>query len=131
RRAAITEPDLVLRDEPLGALDKQLREQMQLELKRIHERLGLTFVYVTHDQAEALTISDRIAGVDQGRTHQLTTPTQLYETPDTVFVAEFLGETNCLSGVVRDISGSTCRVDLDSGATVSACLAANLRPGER
>jgi putative spermidine/putrescine transport system ATP-binding protein len=130
-RALIYEPSLVLMDEPLGALDKQLREQMQLELKRIHERLGLTFVYVTHDQAEAMTISDRIAVFSQGRIQQVAPPAQLYEAPDTVFVARFLGETNCLSGTVRARSPATCEVELETGEIVSALAGAALQPGDR
>jgi putative spermidine/putrescine transport system ATP-binding protein len=130
-RALIYEPKLVLMDEPLGALDKQLREQMQLELKGIHDRLGLTFVYVTHDQAEALTISDRIAVFDQGCIQQLATPTQLYESPETVFVAEFLGETNRLPGTVREIADAICRVELDSGDVVCATPAGRIKPGDR
>lgn len=130
-RALIYQPSLVLMDEPLGALDKQLREQMQLELKRMHERLGLTFVYVTHDQAEALTISDRIAVFDQGRIQQLAPPAQLYEAPESVFVAQFLGETNCMAGRVIHITCSTCQVVLEDGATVSAVPTADLRPDDQ
>jgi putative spermidine/putrescine transport system ATP-binding protein len=130
-RALIYQPSLVLMDEPLGALDKQLREQMQLELKRIHARLGLTFVYVTHDQTEALTISDRIAVFDQGRIQQLASPAQLYEAPESVFVARFLGETNCMAGTVVHIRESTCQVVLEDGANVWAAPAAGLQPGDR
>src|SRR5947199_229504 len=82
---------LVLMDEPLGALDKQLRERMQMEVKHIHERIGVTVVYVTHDQSEALTMSDRIAVFRQGRIEQLATPAQLYEEPESSFVAQFIG----------------------------------------
>lgn len=130
-RALIYQPALVLMDEPLGALDKQLREQMQLELKRIHARLGVTFVYVTHDQAEALMISDRIAVFDRGRIQQLAPPAQLYEAPESVFVAQFLGETNCLAGTVRDIGQAGCQVVLESGESILAVPAASLRPGDR
>jgi putative spermidine/putrescine transport system ATP-binding protein len=130
-RALIYQPSLVLMDEPLGALDKQLREQMQLELKRIHARLGVTFVYVTHDQAEALMISDRIAVFDQGRIRQLASPAQLYEAPETVFVAQFLGETNCLGGTVTEMAQSSCRAVLETGDIVVAAPAGGLRPGDR
>jgi putative spermidine/putrescine transport system ATP-binding protein len=130
-RALIYQPSLVLMDEPLGALDKQLREQMQLELKRIHARLGVTFVYVTHDQTEALTISDRIAVFDQGRIRQLASPAQLYEAPDSVFVAQFLGETNCLDGTVVDSAPPSCRAVLETGDVVLAAPAAGLRAGDR
>lgn len=102
-RALIFEPQLVLMDEPLGALDKQLREQMQFELKDIHARLGVTFVYVTHDQTEALTMSDRIAVFNDGHVQQLSTPDQLYERPQTDFVANFIGENNRIEGVTDDV----------------------------
>src|SRR5690606_13824688 len=101
-RALIFEPGLVLMDEPLGALDKQLREQMQYELKDIHARLGVTFVYVTHDQTEALTMSDRIAVFSAGTIQQLSDPTALYENPQNDFVAGFIGENNRLEGMVED-----------------------------
>jgi putative spermidine/putrescine transport system ATP-binding protein len=129
-RALIYEPSLVLMDEPLGALDKQLREQMQLELKRIHARLGVTFVYVTHDQAEAMMISDRIAVFDRGRIQQLASPAQLYEAPESVFVAQFLGETNCLAGTVADFAQALCRVVLETGDVVMAARGVNLRRGD-
>ena len=102
-RALIFEPTLVLMDEPLGALDKQLREQMQFEIKAIHARLGVTFVYVTHDQTEALTMSDRIAVFNNGEIQQIATPDDLYERPATSFVAGFIGENNRLSGRVSEI----------------------------
>jgi putative spermidine/putrescine transport system ATP-binding protein len=89
-RALVFDPALVLMDEPLGALDKQLREQMQYELKRLHQRFGLTVVYVTHDQSEALTMSDRIAVFDRGAVQQLAVPAGLYEAPETSFVARFV-----------------------------------------
>ena len=130
-RALIYQPSLVLMDEPLGALDKQLREQMQLELKRIHARLGVTFVYVTHDQAEALMISDRIAVFDQGRITQLAAPAQLYEAPESLFVAQFLGETNCLVGTVVESAQSSCRAVLETGDIVLAAPAVGLRAGDR
>ena len=130
-RALIYQPSLVLMDEPLGALDKQLREQMQLELKRIHARLGVTFVYVTHDQTEALMISDRIAVFDQGRIQQLASPAQLYEAPESVFVARFLGETNCLGGTVAETAQSSCRAVLETGDIVLAAPAVGLRAGDR
>ena len=104
-RALIFEPGLVLMDEPLGALDKQLREQMQFEIKEIHARLGVTFVYVTHDQTEALTMSDRIAVFNAGAIQQLSTPAQLYEQPQTHFVAGFIGENNQMRGTVEGVLG--------------------------
>jgi putative spermidine/putrescine transport system ATP-binding protein len=105
-RALVFEPPLVLLDEPLGALDKQLREEMQLEIRHIHERLGVTMVYVTHDQSEALTMSDRIAVFRDGAIRQLDTPQALYERPADAFVAGFVGENNRLAGtVVREGGG--------------------------
>ena len=95
-RALVFEPKLVLMDEPLGALDKQLREQMQYEIKHLHERLGVTVVYVTHDQSEALTMSNRIAVFNDGVIQQLATPADLYERPQNAFVAQFIGENNRL-----------------------------------
>lgn len=99
-RSLVFEPELVLMDEPLGALDKQLREHMQYEIKHIHERLGVTVVYVTHDQSEALTMSDRVAVFDDGRIQQLATPADLYERPENAFVAQFIGENNQLSAKI-------------------------------
>ena len=93
-RALVFEPSLVLMDEPLGALDKQLREHMQYEIKALHNRLGITVVYVTHDQGEALTMSDRVAVFNDGRIQQLAPPDELYERPKNSFVAQFIGENN-------------------------------------
>ena len=101
-RSLVFEPELVLMDEPLGALDKQLREHMQYEIKHIHEQLGVTVVYVTHDQSEALTMSDRVAVFDDGRIQQLATPADLYERPDNAFVAQFIGENNRLKAVITE-----------------------------
>jgi putative spermidine/putrescine transport system ATP-binding protein len=130
-RALVFEPDLVLMDEPLGALDKQLREQMQYEIKHIHERLGVTIVYVTHDQSEALTMSNRIAVFNDGVVQQLSTPDELYEKPVNSFVAQFIGENNKLRGTVSDISADgTAQVELESGDKVKA-VAVNVRKGER
>ena len=114
-RALVFEPDLVLMDEPLGALDKQLREQMQYEIKHIHENLGVTVVYVTHDQGEALTMSDRIAVFDDGVIQQLSTPDELYERPRNSFVARFIGENNRLLGAVVEDLGDDVRVRIDGG----------------
>ena len=119
-RALVFDPELILMDEPLGALDKQLREQMQYEIKHIHENLGVTVVYVTHDQSEALTMSDRIAVFEDGVIQQLSTPDDLYERPNNSFVAQFIGENNKLNGTVSAISGDTCKVDLDGGGSVTA-----------
>ncbi|WP_111414745.1 ABC transporter ATP-binding protein [Billgrantia lactosivorans] len=119
-RALVFEPELVLMDEPLGALDKNLREEMQYEIKRIHANLGVTMIYVTHDQTEALTMSDRIAVFNDGVVQQLAEPETLYEAPENAFVANFIGENNRLYGEVIETIGDSCQVRLDSGETVSA-----------
>jgi putative spermidine/putrescine transport system ATP-binding protein len=100
-RALVFEPPVLLMDEPLGALDKQLRLEMQLELKHLQARLGVTVIYVTHDQEEALTLSDRIAVMNRGRVEQVGDPTELYDTPATGFVARFIGESNRVEGTIR------------------------------
>ena len=104
-RAIVFRPRLLLMDEPLGALDKQLRESLQLEMRRLHADLGITFIYVTHDQEEALTMSDRIAVMNEGRIAQLGTPEDLYDRPCDRFVASFIGESNFLPGIVRGYRG--------------------------
>jgi putative spermidine/putrescine transport system ATP-binding protein len=114
-RSLVFDPQLVLMDEPLGALDKNLRESMQYEIKHIHENIGVTVVYVTHDQSEALTMSTRIAVFNEGKVQQLSNPDKLYEEPVNSFVAEFIGETNTFSGEVIDISGGKCKVKLATG----------------
>jgi putative spermidine/putrescine transport system ATP-binding protein len=124
-RALVYEPRLVLMDEPLGALDRQLRENMQYELKHIHETVGVTVVYVTHDQGEALTMSNRIAVFNEGEVQQIATPQVLYEEPDNAFVAQFIGENNRLMGTVKVVNGNECRVEIDSGGEVAA-LAVNI-----
>ncbi|MEE8352731.1 MAG: ABC transporter ATP-binding protein [Rhodospirillales bacterium] len=118
-RALVFDPELILMDEPLGALDKQLREQMQYEIKHIHENLGVTVIYVTHDQGEALTMADRIAVFNDGVVQQLATPDELYEKPANSFVAQFIGENNRLSGTVKEIDGGLCLVELDGGGDIS------------
>jgi putative spermidine/putrescine transport system ATP-binding protein len=130
-RALVFEPELVLMDEPLGALDKQLREHMQFEIKHLHERLGVTVVYVTHDQGEALTMSDRIAVFNDGRVQQLAPPEDLYERPENRFVASFIGENNTLEGVVETIEGGVCTVRLPTGELLDAAPVNVSRPGER
>ncbi|MCT4682230.1 MAG: ABC transporter ATP-binding protein [Roseicyclus sp.] len=119
-RALVFEPELVLMDEPLGALDKQLRETMQFEITNLAHRLGITVVYVTHDQTEALTMSDRVAVFDDGRIQQLAAPDTLYEEPQNSFVAQFIGENNTLSGRVTRIDGDMCEVTLDDGEVIDA-----------
>jgi putative spermidine/putrescine transport system ATP-binding protein len=119
-RALVFDPELILMDEPLGALDRQLREQMQLEIRHLHQRLGVTAVYVTHDQREALTMSDRIAVFNDGAVQQIAAPGVLYEEPSNSFVAQFVGENNRLAGRVLRIEGGRCRVALDGGEEVTA-----------
>ena len=119
-RALIFDPQLVLMDEPLGALDRQLREQMQYEIKHIHEQLGVTIVYVTHDQSEALTMSDRVAVFESGIIQQIAAPKDLYEHPENSFVAQFIGENNRLLGTVEAADDRHCQVKLDSGEVIKA-----------
>ncbi|SHK52612.1 spermidine/putrescine transport system ATP-binding protein [Nocardiopsis flavescens] len=116
-RALVNRPAALLLDEPLGALDLKLRQTMQVELKRIQREVGITFVYVTHDQGEALTMSDRIAVMNNGRVEQLGTPAQVYERPATRFVADFIGTGNLVRGTVRGESGGVWRVEVGDGAT--------------
>ncbi|ACP23110.1 polyamine ABC transporter, ATP-binding protein, putative (plasmid) [Sinorhizobium fredii NGR234] len=131
-RALVFEPSLVLMDEPLGALDKQLREHMQIEIKHLHERLGITIVYVTHDQSEALTMSDRIAVFDKGRIQQLGKPADVYERPANPFVAQFIGDNNALHGTILDVSGPHCTVQIDGDRqTIKAAVGAPLAAGEK
>lgn len=125
-RALIFEPRLVLMDEPLGALDKQLREQMQYEIKRLSKQLGITVVYVTHDQTEALTMSDRIAVFNDGIVQQLANPSDLYEKPQTAFVASFIGENNRLMGQIIERQERYCQVRV--GEHLVKALTVNIHP---
>jgi spermidine/putrescine ABC transporter ATP-binding subunit len=117
-RAIVFKPRLLLMDEPLGALDKQLRETLQLEMRRLHADLGITFIYVTHDQEEALTMSDRIAVMNEGLVAQIGRPEDLYDRPSNRFVASFIGESNFLSAVVRGV---------EEGVVVAECHGATIR----
>jgi len=119
-RSLVFEPRLVLMDEPLGALDKNLREQMQYEIKHIHEKIGITVVYVTHDQSEALTMSNRIAVFNDGKIQQISSPDVLYEKPDSSFVAQFIGENNQLKGKVKSVNGENCIITTESGDDIHA-----------
>ena len=130
-RSLVFDPDLVLMDEPLGALDKNLREQMQYEIKHLHESLGLTVVYVTHDQTEALTMSNRIAVFDDGVVLQCSSPEDLYEKPENAFVANFIGENNRLMGTVESIDGDKATVKTDSGDIVIASKVNVNKAGDR
>ena len=130
-RALVFEPELVLMDEPLGALDKQLRETLQFEITNLAHELGITVVYVTHDQTEALTMSDRVAVFDDGRIQQLAPPDKLYEEPENSFVAQFIGENNTLEGVVKEIKNGVALVQLDGGGLIDAKPINVSQPGER
>lgn len=120
-RALINRPRVLLLDEPLGALDLKLRKQMQLELKRLQKKLNITFIYVTHDQEEALTMSDRIAVMNSGVIEQLATPSEIYEKPKTRFVATFIGETNIYDGCITNITDGIAIMTLENGAVKVAC----------
>jgi putative spermidine/putrescine transport system ATP-binding protein len=130
-RALVFRPRVLLMDEPLGALDKKLRTHMQLELKHIQRQLHVTVLYVTHDQEEALTMSDRVAVMRQGRIEQVGTPAELYETPASRFVADFLGESNFLDGVVVGTGeGGRYRIRAADGLELTGVGTALLRPGQ-
>jgi spermidine/putrescine transport system ATP-binding protein len=118
-RALVNQPGVLLLDEPLGALDLKLRKQMQLELKRIQSEVGITFVYVTHDQEEAMTMSDRIAVMNAGQMEQIGAPEDVYESPATPFVAGFLGASNLLPGRIESVDGAVAKVKLPEGAIVT------------
>jgi putative spermidine/putrescine transport system ATP-binding protein len=117
-RALVYRPRMLLMDEPLGALDKALREHMQLELKAIHKQLGITFVYVTHDQDEAMTMSDRVAVFNEGKIAQIDQPEFIYNRPRTRFVANFLGETNVLEGVVVGVANDFAKIRLNEDGSI-------------
>ncbi|MFQ6804147.1 MAG: ABC transporter ATP-binding protein [Lachnospiraceae bacterium] len=119
-RALINRPRVLLLDEPLGALDLKLRKQMQLELKRLQRKLNITFIYVTHDQEEALTMSDRIAIMRDGVLEQVGTPLEIYENPATRFVATFIGETNLFEGYISSKKGEEMTVTVEPGM-IRAC----------
>jgi spermidine/putrescine transport system ATP-binding protein len=117
-RALINKPEVLLLDEPLGALDLKLRKEMQLELKTLQREVGITFIYVTHDQEEALTMSDRIAVMNKGVVLQIGTPQEIYERPASKYVADFIGETNFIDGVVKVQNGSTVEVELEGTGVI-------------
>jgi spermidine/putrescine transport system ATP-binding protein len=129
-RALVNRPKVLLLDEPLGALDLKLRKEMQLELKSLQEEVGITFVYVTHDQEEALTMSDRIAVMNEGKVQQLAGPTTLYETPANRFVAGFIGQTNVFSGTVEAADGDRVTLRTREGSRVEAVVRGETVPKE-
>ncbi len=128
-RALVFNPRVLLMDEPLGALDKQLREHLQLEIKALHEQIGVTIIYVTHDQEEALVMSDRIAVMNNGRIEQCGLPTELYDEPSTRFVATFIGESNFIEGVVQRVDGRAVCVDAPGVGELRAPARAGLTAG--
>ena len=128
-RALVYEPDLILMDEPLGALDRKLREQLQDEIRRIHDQLGVTMIYVTHDQGEAMVMSDRIAVFSEGGIKQLATPITLYEEPTDTFVADFIGDNNHLQGTVADLVDDVCQVSVED-QTIFATPVGDLAKGQ-
>lgn len=134
-RALVFEPPVLLMDEPLGALDKKLREQMQIEIKRLQQRLGVTVIYVTHDQEEALTMSDRIAVMRDGSVEQVGSPSELYDSPSTSFVADFVGKTNFLDCECRKSNGKGLEISLGKSGLILAQLPPSLKvspaPGDR
>jgi spermidine/putrescine transport system ATP-binding protein len=130
-RALVNHPKVLLLDEPLGALDLKLRKAMQLELKALQERVGITFVYVTHDQEEALTMSDRIGVMRRGALLQIGTPHEVYETPATRFVADFIGDTNYLEGEVAGLRDGLAQVRLTPECQIWASPSPDLASGER
>lgn len=128
-RALINQPEVLLLDEPLAALDSKLRKEVQLELKNIQQRLGITFVFVTHDQEEALTMSDRIAVMEGGNVLQVGGPTEIYERPKCRFVADFIGECNFITGTVQTTSDAVTIVQTAGGLTVSGTPTTAINPG--
>ena len=130
-RALVFNPTIVLMDEPLGALDKRLREEMQIEIRALQRRLGLTVVYVTHDQSEALTMSDRVAVFDHGKITQLASPSGIYEQPENAFVAGFVGDTNFLEGVGIEEGQDAWRIQLDCGPVITIGADERLTEGVR
>jgi spermidine/putrescine transport system ATP-binding protein len=130
-RALVNRPAVLLLDEPLGALDLKLRKQLQVELKRIQRDVGITFVYVTHDQEEALTMSDRIAVMNRGVIEQVADPETVYERPGTTFVAGFIGVSNLMPGEVVSANGAATELRLDAGPTVRTAESGGAQAGER
>jgi putative spermidine/putrescine transport system ATP-binding protein len=128
-RAIVSQPTVLLADEPLGALDKKLREHLQLEIKHLQRELGLTVVYVTHDQDEALTLADRIAVIHEGRVAQIGTPEDLYERPADTFVADFIGEINFLGGTLRAGGGVLPRVEINDRLAIPVVAHPGADPG--
>ena len=130
-RALVDRPQVLLLDEPLAALDLKLRQHMLLELDTIHDQVGITFVYVTHDQGEAMSLSDRIAVMNAGRVEQLDKPAKIYEAPKSSFVASFIGDTNFFSGTIETVDGDYCTIHRDGFPAIMAYNDRNLAVGQR
>ena len=130
-RALVDRPQVLLLDEPLAALDLKLRQHMLLELDTIHDQVGITFMYVTHDQGEAMSLSDRIAVINRGRVEQLDGPAEIYEAPQSRFVASFIGDTNFLTGEIVSTDGDYCQIDVEGFPRVSAFNDKNLQVGQK
>ncbi len=130
-RALVDRPQVLLLDEPLAALDLKLRQHMLIELDAIHDQVGITFLYVTHDQGEAMSLSDRIAVINRGKVEQLDVPAKIYEAPKSRFVASFIGDTNFFSGEIVAIDGEYCQIDVEGFPRISAFNDKNLRIGQK
>jgi len=128
-RALVNRPEVLLLDEPLGALDLKLRKEMQLELKTLQREVGITFIYVTHDQEEALTMSDRIAVMNRGKVLQVGNSNDIYESPSCRFAADFIGEMNFVNGTVKTQNGRTVEVIVDGTLTLVADCSQTIAPG--
>ncbi len=130
-RALINRPNVLLLDEPLSALDAKLRQQLLVDLDELHDAVGITFIYVTHDQAEALGVSDRVAVMNKGEVLQVGAPHEIYEAPATTFVAEFIGETNTLEGTITKVEGDVIYIDTQGLGIVEVTAEGNWQVGER
>jgi ABC-type Fe3+/spermidine/putrescine transport system ATPase subunit len=129
-RALINKPRVLLLDEPLGALDLKLRKEMQLELRRIQQRLGMTFIYVTHDQEEAMVMSDRIVLMNKGKIVQIGTPSEIYNHPANQFVSRFIGEANLLRGRINQQAGDTFQIEIGERVVITAPVKAGMNIGD-
>ncbi len=130
-RALVDRPQVLLLDEPLAALDLKLRQHMLIELDTIHDQVGITFMYVTHDQGEAMSLSDRIAVINQGKVEQLDGPAKIYEAPASRFVASFIGDTNFFSGTIVTVDGDYCYIDVPGFPQIKAFNDKNLQVGQK
>ena len=130
-RALVDRPQVLLLDEPLAALDLKLRQHMLIELDTIHDQVGITFMYVTHDQGEAMSLSDRIAVVNNGKVEQLDVPAKIYEAPASRFVASFIGDTNFFSGTILSVEGDYCTIEPKGFPPIKAYNDKNLKPGQK